>query len=115
MPFGAHFTGARSCGLGDRVGTISPGKEADIVMIRANDLNLAPLNRPIAAVVVMAHAGNVDSVLVGGRFVKRSGQMLSVDVPPVLEKATASRDSLLERAGVSRDYRPDDIEAWSKL
>ncbi|HEY6628527.1 MAG TPA: amidohydrolase family protein [Acidimicrobiia bacterium] len=111
----ATIDGARSCGLGDRVGTISPGKEADIVMIRANDLNLAPLNRPMAAVVVMAHAGNVDSVLVGGRFVKRSGQMLSVDVPSVLERATASRDSLLERAGVSRDYRPDDIEAWSKL
>ena len=111
----ATIDGARSCGLGDRVGSITPGKEADIVMIRANDLNLAPLNRPVAAVVVMAHAGNVDSVLVGGRFVKRSGQMLSVDVPSVLEKATASRDSLLERAGVSRDYRPDDIEAWSKL
>ncbi len=111
----ATIDGARSCGLGDRVGTISPGKEADIVMIRANDLNLAPINRPVASVVVMAHAGNVDSVLVAGQFVKRAGTMLSIDVAEVLARATASRDSLLERAGVGRDYRPDDIEAWSKL
>jgi hypothetical protein len=41
--------------------------------------------------------------------------MLSVDTTAVLKKATESRDSLLERAGVSPDYRPEDIEAWSKL
>lgn len=111
----ATLDGARSCGLGERVGSIAPGKEADIVMIRADDLNLAPLNQPVGAIVVMAHAGNVDSVLVAGEFVKRAGKMLSVDTASVLARATASRDSLLERAGVSRDYRPDDIEAWSKL
>jgi hypothetical protein len=63
----------------------------------------------------MSHPGNVDSVMVDGKFVKKHGEMLSVDVDTVLKKAVESRDSLLERAGVSPDYRPDDIEAWSKL
>ncbi len=111
----ATIDGARSCGLDDRVGSISPGKEADIVLIRADDLNLAPLNQPVASIVVMAHPGNVDSVLVAGRFVKKHGAMISVDPRAVLQRATRSRDSLLERAGVGTDYRPDDIEAWSKL
>jgi cytosine/adenosine deaminase-related metal-dependent hydrolase len=111
----ATIDGARASGLDDRTGSITPGKQADIVLIRGNDLNLAPLNQPVAAIVIMAHPGNVDSVLVDGRFVKRDGQMISVDVGAVLDKATSSRDSLLERAGVRSDYRPDDIEAWSKL
>ena len=111
----ATIDGARSCGLDDRVGTITPGKEADIVLIRADDLNLAPLNQPVASIVVMAHPGNVDSVLVAGRFVKKHGAVISVDPSSVIQRATRSRDSLLERAGVGTDYRPDDIEAWSKL
>ena len=111
----ATIDGARACGLDERTGSITPGKEADIILMRADDLNLAPLNQPVAAVVVMAHPGNVDSVLVGGKFVKKNGQMLSVDTAAVLKKAIESRDSLLERAGVSPDFRPDDIEAWSKL
>ncbi len=111
----ATIDGARASGLDGRTGSLTPGKEADVVLISVNDLNLAPLNQPIASVVVMAHPGNVDSVLVGGRFVKKGGRMLSVDVDSVLEKAVHSRDSLLERAGVRPDYRPDDIEAWSKL
>jgi cytosine/adenosine deaminase-related metal-dependent hydrolase len=111
----ATIDGARASGLDDRTGSITPGKQADIVLIRGNDLNLAPLNQPVAAIVIMAHPGNVDSVLVDGRFVKKDGQMISVDVGAVLDKATSSRDSLLERAGVRSDYRPDDIEAWSKL
>ena len=111
----ATIDGARSCGLDGRTGSITPGKQADIVLMRRNDLNLAPLNQPVAAVVVMSHPGNVDSVLVGGRFVKKHGEMLSIDIDSVLAKAIESRDSLLERAGVRPDYRPDDIEAWSKL
>ena len=96
----ATIDGAKSCGLDDRTGSITPGKEADIILMRADDLNLAPLNQPVAAVVVMSHPGNVDSVLVGGRFVKKNGQMLSVDTGAVLKKAIESRDTLLERAGV---------------
>jgi cytosine/adenosine deaminase-related metal-dependent hydrolase len=111
----ATIDGARSCGLEGRTGSITPGKQADIILMRRTDLNLTPLNQAIAAIVVMSHPGNVDSVLVDGRFVKKGGKMLSVDVDSVARKATESRDSLLERAGVSPDYRPDDIEAWSKL
>jgi len=111
----ATIDGAKSCGLDHLTGSITPGKEADIVVIRTSDLNLTPLNQPMAAVVVMSHPGNVDSVLVGGRFVKRGGEMLSIDVGSVVAGAIESRDSLLERAGVTPEFRPTDIEAWSTL
>jgi cytosine/adenosine deaminase-related metal-dependent hydrolase len=111
----ATIDGARSCGLDHRTGSITPGKEADLVLIRTSDLNLTPLNKPVAALVVMCHPGNVDSVLVGGQFVKKDGEMLSVDVKDVISRATASRDSLLERAGVTAEFQPTDIEAWSTL
>jgi 5-methylthioadenosine/S-adenosylhomocysteine deaminase len=111
----ATIDGARSCGLDHRTGSITPGKDADITLLRRDDINLVPLNQPVAQVVVMCHPGNVDSVLVAGRFVKKAGTMISVDVASVVDRAVASRDSLLERAGVRPDYQPDDIEAWSKL
>lgn len=111
----ATIDGARACGLDHRTGSITPGKDADIVLIRRDDINLTPLSQPVPQVVVMCHPGNVDSVMVAGRFVKKEGKMLSVDVSSVAERALASRDSLLERAGVQPDYRPADIEAWSKL
>ena len=63
-------------GLDDRTGSLTPGKQADIVLLRAGDLNLFPVADPVVSVVMHASAGNVDTVLVGGRFVKRDGKLL---------------------------------------
>ena len=72
----ATINGAKMAGLDDRTGSLTPGKQADIVLLRAGDLNLFPVADPVVSVVMHASAGNVDTVLVGGRFVKRDGKLL---------------------------------------
>lgn len=91
----ATIVGARACGIEDRTGSLSIGKQADIVVVRGTDLNLAPISDPVGAIVLAAHAGNVDAVLVQGEFRKRDGRMVGIDVPAIHRAALASRDWLL--------------------
>ena len=69
----ATVHGARAVGMEHKIGSITPGKAADLVGIRATDPNVGPVLDPVAAVVMAAHEGNVDSVMVAGQFVKRRG------------------------------------------
>ena len=62
----ATVQGARACGPEALTGSLTPGKEADIVLLDTASLNLMPLNNPHGVVVDGAHAGNVDTVMVGG-------------------------------------------------
>ena len=99
--------GARACGLDDRVGTLEVGKQADVLMLRANTPNLAPMSDPVGAVVHAAGTHNVDSVYVAGRPVKREGTFVDIDVRSVIARATASHDYLLLAAGVAdQDWCP---------
>ncbi len=91
--------GARTVGLADKTGSLTPGKEADIIMLRADRLNVFPLNDPVGAVVVGADTGNVDSVFIAGRAMKRSGQLLNVDLDRARKLAVESRDYVVARAG----------------
>ncbi|MGO8920675.1 MAG: amidohydrolase family protein [Stellaceae bacterium] len=76
----ATIDGARMAGLDDRIGSLSPGKEADIILLRADDLNLLPVVDPVASIVLHAGTVNVDTVLVAGRVVKRAGQLAYRDL-----------------------------------
>jgi 5-methylthioadenosine/S-adenosylhomocysteine deaminase len=73
--------GARSVGLEAKVGSITPGKRADLIMVRCDQLNLAPLIDPIGALVIGGHAGNVEAVMVDGKFLKWAGELVSADIP----------------------------------
>lgn len=97
----ATIDGARAIGLDHRIGTLEVGKEADLLVLRADSPNLAPLSDPVGAVVHAAGIHNVDSVYVAGRPVKRGGTLVHLDVPAVVAGATASRDRLLAAAGVA--------------
>lgn len=103
----ATAEGARACGLDDRVGTLEPGKQADVLLLRTDLPNLAPVSDPVAAAVLAAGTGNVDAVLVAGRWVKRDGRLLR-DLRPLLARAAASQQQLIEAAGVGD-------EAWCPL
>lgn len=70
------INGAKMAGLDSRVGSLTPGKQADILMLRASDLNMFPVVDPVASVVMQAGVANVDTVLVAGRVVKRDGKLL---------------------------------------
>ncbi|MCP5066313.1 MAG: amidohydrolase family protein, partial [bacterium] len=85
--------GAKAAGLDHRIGSLTPGKQADIVLIRTDGIGFAGWNErdPVASVLLQANAGNVDTVLVGGEIVKRSGK-LCADVEAareLLAEATA--------------------------
>jgi cytosine/adenosine deaminase-related metal-dependent hydrolase len=91
----ATLEGARAAGLDARTGSLSPGKRADVILVRGDALNLAPLNDPIGAVVMAAHPGNVDTVMVNGQVRKRSGRLVGQDLSRVLQLAHDSREYLL--------------------
>jgi len=68
--------GARMLKMDDRIGSLAVGKQADIVVIRADDLNMWPVHDPVASVVLQTSLANVEHVLVAGEFRKRDGRLL---------------------------------------
>ena len=76
----ATLAGARMLGLEREIGSLAPGKRADVVLLRKDDLNLAPVVDPVASIVSHAGPANVDTVLVGGRVLKRGGRLLYPDL-----------------------------------
>jgi cytosine/adenosine deaminase-related metal-dependent hydrolase len=102
----ATIGGATASGLSNRIGTLTPGKEADIVLIRASDVNLGPLNNALGTVVIGAGPDNVDTVIVGGRIRKSGGVLVGVDTAAIVRQARASRDHLAMATGV---WTRDDV------
>ena len=96
----ATIDGARACGLEDRVGSLTPGKQADIVLLKTNAINTAPMVDPVGTIVVFADTSNVDTVFVAGKAVKRGGELVDVD----LDRTFAQLDESQER---------DPLEGWA--
>ena len=67
---------AKIAGLDREVGSLTPGKQADIVMLRADDMNMMPAHDLVGCVVMQASPANVDTVMIAGRIVKRNGKLL---------------------------------------
>jgi cytosine/adenosine deaminase-related metal-dependent hydrolase len=95
--------GADCAGLLDRCGTLTPGKEADIVMIRTDDINLYPSNHAIGTVVAAADVRNIDTVIIGGRVRKLRGRMTGVNMDNFRKMADESRSYLFKQAGYTLD------------
>lgn len=93
--------GAAMTRMSDRIGTLAPGKKADIVLLRATDANLFPVRDPIGAVVRQAGPGNVETVLVGGRIVKRDGRLLCPGLDEKRDALMTSGTRILEEIGLS--------------
>jgi 5-methylthioadenosine/S-adenosylhomocysteine deaminase len=103
----ATIEGARACGLEDRVGSLTPGKQADVVIVRADGVAMRPLNNAVGALVYNAHVGLVDTVLVAGRAVKRHGALLDDAGARARRLAEETRDHLLAEA--LKDPKVSDI------
>jgi cytosine/adenosine deaminase-related metal-dependent hydrolase len=95
----ATIEGARANGLADKTGSLTPGKDADIIMLRTDRPNIFPINDPIGAVVWGMDTSNVDSVFVAGQARKRNGQLLGVDLNQLLKMAYDSRDYVVSKSG----------------
>jgi 5-methylthioadenosine/S-adenosylhomocysteine deaminase len=91
--------GARSLGLADQIGSITPGKRADIILIRADDINIAPMADVESAIVRSATPANVDTVMIDGRILKRGGDLIAYDVEEVVREAALSAHAVRVRAG----------------
>jgi 5-methylthioadenosine/S-adenosylhomocysteine deaminase len=99
----ATLEGARCLHLDSKTGTLTPGKQADIIMLNAEALNVTPLNHAAGAVVSLMDRSNVDTVLVAGKVRKWRGALLDVDLPKVRRELRESRDYLFHEAGVEQN------------
>jgi cytosine/adenosine deaminase-related metal-dependent hydrolase len=102
----ATRAGARACWLDHKTGTLEVGKQADVVLLDTRAVNMMPLNYSYGTIVESAHPGNVDSVFVAGRPVKRSGQLLGVDLARLHQRVDSARVGLFRRAALSYE------QAW---
>ena len=93
--------GARMLGLLDRIGTLAPGKQADLVVIRASDLNMQPVHDPVSTVVMQTSLANIDSVMVAGQWKKRAGRLVDVDPAPALAALRASGEKITRALGLT--------------
>jgi 5-methylthioadenosine/S-adenosylhomocysteine deaminase len=98
----ATLQGARANGMEEKLGTITPGKQADIVMLRTDLTNTLPFNNAYGAIVTAMDTSNVDTVFIAGKAVKRAGALVGVDLDSIRRRAQASRDYLIDKLGWPR-------------
>ena len=95
---------AEAVGLGGQIGTLTPGKYADLIVIRGEDLNNMPVNNAIGTIVLSTESRNIDMVFVGGRVRKWQGQLVDQDIAALRTMVRESRDYIASRVGF--DIRP---------
>ena len=89
-----------------RTGSLTPGKQADVVLIRGDDTNTYPVIDPVSTVVLQADTRNVDTVLVAGEPLKRGGQLVGADLRRARDEAGSSLDHLLRHTAVQPHWVP---------
>jgi 5-methylthioadenosine/S-adenosylhomocysteine deaminase len=104
----ATVNGAKALRLDTKVGSLTPGKEADIIILDASRINVAPLNHVPGAVVSLMDRTNVETVIVAGKIRKWQGHLLDADLPRLRQQLESSRDYLFQATGIPQDlFRPN--------
>jgi cytosine/adenosine deaminase-related metal-dependent hydrolase len=98
----ATIQGAKDNALDARIGTLTPGKDADIILLRHDRINVTPLNKAYGSVVLGMDTSNVDTVFIAGKMVKQNGQLVGVDLARINRMARDSRDYVLSKTGWPR-------------
>jgi cytosine/adenosine deaminase-related metal-dependent hydrolase len=99
----ATINGAKALRLDGKTGTLTPGKEADILILDATSINVVPLNQVPGAVVSLMDRTNVETVIVAGKVRKWKGQLLDVNIPNLRRRLENSRDGIFSRAGIPQN------------
>jgi cytosine/adenosine deaminase-related metal-dependent hydrolase len=102
----ATVGGAQAAWLDEDLGSLTPGKRADVIVVSADTWSMVPLNNPAAAVVESGNPRLVDTILVGGRIVKQDGMLVDHALADVRRLAESARDRIAAMAGV------DDLSTW---
>jgi len=97
----ATVEGARALGLEQKIGSLSPGKQADIIVVDTMGPHMFPLNDAANAVVAFAQPHDVRTVLVAGKVVKRAGRLVDIDMTRLRRDADSARDYLFQQSGVT--------------
>ena len=95
----ATIEGARLLDLDAEIGSLTPGKRADVILVRKNDVNMAPVGDPYYSLVFSAQPANVDTVFVDGRRIVSGGKAVEMDLSAIVAEATTSIDGVMARAG----------------
>lgn len=100
----ATIDGARALGLADDIGSLTPGKRADLILVRTTDVNMLPFTIAANMIVQSAQPSNIDTVIVDGRFLKRDGKLTTIDVTQLARDAAdtierARKEASKEGAG----------------
>ena len=97
----ATINGAQMMGMEHKIGSLTPGKQADIILIRSDDLNLRPVNDPVNAVVFYANASNIDSVYIAGELKKKNGHLIYANLSTIMEKLEISGARILANSNAA--------------
>ncbi|MEO7336134.1 MAG: amidohydrolase family protein [Caldimonas sp.] len=104
----ATINGAKALRLEKKTGSLTPGKEADILILDATALNVAPLNQVPGAVVSLMDRSNVETVIVAGKVRKWKGRLLDANIAHLRRRLEDSRDYLFSATGIAQDlFRPN--------
>jgi hypothetical protein len=99
----ATIDGAKANHLDRKIGTLTPGKEADVILLRKDLINVMPVNNVYGAIVQGMDTSNVDTVIVAGTLKKRAGQLVGVDLKRIGRLAEESRDHVISKTGWPRN------------
>jgi cytosine/adenosine deaminase-related metal-dependent hydrolase len=94
----ATLDGAVDLGIANKTGSLTPGKRADIILVRANDINMTPVGDPYEALVSLAQPGNVDTVIVDGRILRQGSRFTGLDHARLVREAREAAMALREKA-----------------
>jgi 5-methylthioadenosine/S-adenosylhomocysteine deaminase len=94
----ATLDGAVDLNIADKTGSLTPGKRADIILIRTTDINMTPVGNPYEALVSLAQPSNVDTVIVDGRILRQAGKFTMLDHAKVVKDAQEAAAGLRARA-----------------
>ncbi|MFI6518367.1 amidohydrolase family protein [Spirillospora sp. NPDC050679] len=98
-------------GLGSRIGSLTPGKKADVIVVRPR-MDLVRSSHPVGTVVLQSTAADVRTVLVNGEYRKRGGELVGHDLNAVRARAGAALDRIEKAAGSLPDLDDDAIHGW---
>lgn len=98
------LNGARALGLANQIGSIDPGKRADLIMVRLDQPHLVPVHDPVSAMVWAATGRDVDTVIVDGQILMRGRKVLTMDEDAIVADAEARREKILVQAGVTPQH-----------
>lgn len=103
--------GAATLGMSGRIGSLTPGKQADLIVVKPR-MDLVRSSHPVGTVVLQSTAADVDTVLVDGQVRKRDGRLVGVDLDAVRARAGAALDRIHTGHASLPDLRPEDVRAW---